>query len=605
MNKEQKQKVLLAVILLLIMAFVGYNNFLKPEPPKPPINNWTQLVERIKQKKIDQIELNVNNLQAKVVEKKDSKGNKPADYDIVVPGQAANETLVKLSQPPHNLFKYTGTFAKEEPWWQRLLMNILPTLILFALLLYLVRDALPTGKNKHMIEKQTSDVKFEDVAGIGEAVQELQDVKEFLHDPTRFEKLGASIPKGVLLYGPPGSGKTMLAKAVAAEADVPFYSVSGSDFVEMYAGLGARRVRELFQEAKANAPSIVFIDELDAIGKARSGGGGDGGTREADQTLNQFLVEMDGFAVNEKPIVVMAASNLVKTLDPALIRPGRFDRHVAVSAPDKSGRLEILQVHAKGKPLSPDINLESVAVQTSGMTGAELAMLLNEAALQAAKDPKNEMILRKHLDEAMYRVVAGPAKHNRLMSEKERRMTSYHEMGHALIGEELPGNDQVHKVSIVPRGESLGQTFYVSEEDIYSRTSNQLKNRICGMLGGRAAEELFVGEYGTGAANDLQQATDLAYRMITEFGFSQTLGFRVITDNTPLSPARRELVDQEIQSLLDAEYQRAKEILERKREVLKRCAETLLKKETLDREEFLAIAKSQKAFDELEAERNH
>lgn len=581
------RRIILFSLLILVFGYIVLSQtVLKKDEVKPPVSNWTQLVERIEQKKIDKIELDVVSLQAKVEE----KDKKIEPYFIGVPGQAANEVLVNLSKPPKSLFKYDSAPPAETPWWRQMLLNMLPTILLLGLLLFLLRSALPIGKSKTFTAQKAPDTTFKDVAGVGEAIEELEDVKLYLDKPERFKALGAKVPKGILLYGPPGGGKTLLARATAGEAGVSFYSVSGSDFVEMFAGMGASRIRALFKEAKENAPAIIFIDELDAIGKTRTGGG-DGATREADQTLNQLLVEMDGFSSHEKPIVIMGASNLINTLDPALLRPGRFDRHINVSAPDKAGRLEILHIHAKDKPFDKDISLEQIAANTAGMTGADLANLLNEAALQASRDEKNKVISKKHVDEALYRIAAGPARHNRLLGNKEKKMTAYHEMGHALLGEILEGTEKVQRISIVPRGESLGQTFYVSEEDIYSRTSLQLKNRICGMLGGRAAEELILGEYGTGAANDLQQANDLAYRMGTIFGFDSKVGMRVVSDHAPVSEKYRTEIDNYITELLDQQYERAKSLLEEHRHLLDEGANRLLQQETIEREDFLEIIK--------------
>lgn len=577
---------ILAMLLGITLGYLVWSHWMQPSESsrKPPASNWTQLVARIEQGKVKEITLSVDSLAANVVE----RDRRIDPYTITVPGTAANEEMVKLSRPPKSLFEYNGRMSPGEPWWRRLLISVLPTLLLIGLLVYLFRDMLPGGRNKFSPTAEETKVTFDDVAGIGEAVEELRDVREYLHDPKRFQRLGAKIPKGVLLYGPPGTGKTMLAKAIATEAGVPFYSMAGSDFVEMYAGLGAARVRGLFKQAKQHAPCIVFIDELDAVGRKR-GGGGDGGARESDQTLNQVLVEMDGFSVDDEPVVVMGASNLIENLDAALLRPGRFDRLIAISAPDRAGRRSILDVHAKGKPLSANIDLDALARQTAGMTGADLANLLNESALLAARDPDSREIDKRHLEEAMYRIVAGPAKHNRVLSAKERMMTAYHEMGHALLGERLEGSNEVHKISIVPRGDSLGQTFYVSEEDVYSSTAAQMRNEICGLLGGRAAEELMVGEFGTGAANDLQRCTNIAWSMLTHYGFGDSLGFRVITDGAPLSEAQQEAVDAEVQTMIAEEYERAKRLLSEQRDLLEHCAQTLNRVEVLDREEFLVL----------------
>ena len=378
------------------------------------------------------------------------------------------------------------------------------------------------GKSKaKLISKDTPKSTFADVAGCDEAIEELGEIKEFLQEPAKFQAVGAKIPKGVLLYGPPGTGKTLLARAVAGEAGVPFYSISGSDFVEMFVGVGASRVRDLFEQAKANAPAIVFIDEIDAVGRHRGAGLG-GGHDEREQTLNQLLVEMDGFDVRGG-VILIAATNRPDILDPALLRPGRFDRQISVEAPDLLGRHKILQVHARGKPVAQDVDLLAVARRTPGFSGADLANVLNEAALLTARQNK-KLVDDDALDEAIDRVIAGPQKRTRLMSDKEKKITAYHEGGHALVAAALPGTDPVHKVTILPRGRALGYTMVLPDEDKYSTTRSEMLDKLAYMMGGRAAEELVFHDPTTGAANDIEKATALARAMVTQYGMTERLG---------------------------------------------------------------------------------
>jgi cell division protease FtsH len=436
---------------------------------------------------------------------------------------------------------------------------------------------------------------FKDVAGVDEAVEELQEIKEFLADPRRFQALGARIPKGVLLYGPPGTGKTLLARAVAGEAGVAFFSISGSDFVEMFVGVGASRVRELFKEAKEAAPCIVFVDELDAVGRHRGAGIG-GGNDEREQTLNQLLVEMDGFSVNQN-IILIAATNRPDVLDPALLRPGRFDRQIVVDRPDRLGRTKILEVHAKGKPFSPDVDFDALAASTPGFTGAELANLINEAALLSARRERTT-IGQAELEDVM-RVIAGPEKKTRVFSELERRITAYHEMGHAFVGHFLEHSDPIHKISIVSRGQALGLTVSLPTEDRFLTSRSALMDQLATMLGGRAAEELVFQEITTGAANDLERATAMARQMITRFGMSEKLGPRVFGSDPRQPFLGRELgaepsyseemaqeIDEEIFRLIDDAHRRAAEVLVEHEGWLHELAAILIEEETIDREQF-------------------
>ena len=410
-----------------------------------------------------------------------------------------------------------------------LLISLLPVALIVLLFFFLMSQmqgggskVMQFGKSKaKMVSKDMPQTTFADVAGADEAVEELQEIKDFLADPAKFQAVGAKIPKGVLLYGPPGTGKTLLARAVAGEAGVPFFSISGSDFVEMFVGVGASRVRDLFQQAKENAPAIIFVDEIDAVGRHRGAGLG-GGHDEREQTLNQMLVEMDGFDVNAN-VILIAATNRPDILDPALLRPGRFDRQIAVERPDLNGRFAILTVHAKGKPMAPDVDLMAVARRTPGFTGADLANVLNEAALLTARGD-SQLIDDVALDEAIDRVIAGPQKRTRVMDDHEKKITAYHEAGHALVAAALPGNDPVHKITIMPRGRALGYTMVLPDQDKYSTTRSEMLNQLAYMLGGRAAEELIFHDPTTGASNDIEKATAVARAMVTQYGMTERLG---------------------------------------------------------------------------------
>ncbi|GAW48786.1 MULTISPECIES: ATP-dependent zinc metalloprotease FtsH [unclassified Nocardioides] len=493
-----------------------------------------------------------------------------------------------------------------------LLGSILATLLPFALIILLFlflmnqvqggggRGVMQFAKSKaKLISKDMPKTTFTDVAGCEEAIEELEEIKEFLQEPAKFQAVGAKIPKGVLLYGPPGTGKTLLARAVAGEAGVPFYSISGSDFVEMFVGVGASRVRDLFEQAKENAPAIVFIDEIDAVGRHRGAGMG-GGHDEREQTLNQLLVEMDGFDVRGG-VILIAATNRPDVLDPALLRPGRFDRQIAVDAPDLSGRHQILKVHSRGKPMAQDIDLLSVARRTPGFTGADLANVLNEAALLTAR-ANQKLITNTALDEAIDRVIAGPQRRTRLMSEKEKLITAYHEGGHALVAAALPGTDPVHKITILPRGRALGYTMVLPDEDKYSQTRSQMLDSLAYMLGGRAAEEMVFHDPTTGAGNDIEKATALARAMVTQYGMTETLGAIKLGDSTSEPFLGRDMghqrnysedvaakIDEETKKFLAHAHQEAFEILEENRDVLDALVLELFDKETLDKEQVARV----------------
>ena len=488
-----------------------------------------------------------------------------------------------------------------------LLTFMLPIIILVLVFLWLMNNAqggggrvMQFGKSKaKLISKDMPKSTFADVAGCEEAIEELGEIKEFLQEPAKFQAVGAKIPKGVLLYGQPGTGKTLLARAVAGEAGVPFYSISGSDFVEMFVGVGASRVRDLFEQAKENAPAIVFIDEIDAVGRHRGAGMG-GGHDEREQTLNQLLVEMDGFDVRGG-VILIAATNRPDILDPALLRPGRFDRQIAVDAPDLAGRHQILQVHARGKPMGPHIDLMSVARRTPGFTGADLANVLNEAALLTARGNR-KMIEPADLDEAIDRVIAGPQKRTRLMSEKEKLITAYHEGGHALVAAALPGTDPVHKVTILPRGRALGYTMVLPDEDKYSQTRSEMLDKLAYMLGGRAAEEMVFHDPTTGAGNDIEKATALARAMVTQYGMTERLGAIKLGESSGEPFMGRDfghtrdysedvaaMVDEETKKFLATAHQEAFDILVENRDVLDHLVTELLEKETLDKEQIRQI----------------
>ena len=455
---------------------------------------------------------------------------------------------------------------------------------------------------KSRAKRMTPDspkIGFKDVAGVEEAVEELHEIKEFLENPKKFQALGARIPKGVLLYGPPGTGKTLLARAVAGEAGVPFFSISGSDFVEMFVGVGASRVRDLFEQAKQAAPCIVFMDEIDAVGRHRGAGLG-GGHDEREQTLNQLLVEMDGFELKDN-IILIAATNRPDILDPALLRPGRFDRQIVVDRPDRTGRKKILEVHAKGKPLAEEIELDTLAAGTPGFTGADLANLVNEAALLAARHGK-KTIGQDELEEGIMRVIAGPEKKTRLFSEQERKVTAYHEMGHALVGHFTDQDAEVHKISIISRGQALGYTISLPREDRYLTTRTALMDQLAAMLGGRAAEELVFNDVTTGAANDLEKVTHTAKQMIMRYGMSEKLGPRVLGRNQDMPFLGREMssepdyseeiareIDSEINRVIELAHTRALKVLEEHLEELHRLSAILVERETIDKDQFIKL----------------
>jgi cell division protease FtsH len=488
-----------------------------------------------------------------------------------------------------------------------LIISLVPFILLVLIMVFIFSQMqgggsrlMQFGKSKaKLVSKDMPQTTFADVAGAAEAVEELEEIKDFLADPEKFKAVGAKIPKGVLLYGPPGTGKTLLARAVAGEAGVPFYSISGSDFVEMFVGVGASRVRDLFEQAKANAPAIIFMDEIDAVGRHRGAGMG-GGHDEREQTLNQMLVEMDGFDVSGG-VIMIAATNRPDILDPALLRPGRFDRQIAVDRPDLKGRFEILKVHAKGKPFCEDVEMMNVARRTPGFTGADLANVLNEAALLTAREGASE-ITNVIMDEAIDRVMAGPQKRTRAMDHEERLITAYHEAGHALVAAALPGNDPVHKITIMPRGRALGYTMVLPEQEKYSTTRSQMLNQLAYMLGGRAAEELIFHDPTTGASNDIEKATAVARAMVMQYGMTERLGAikygqeqgevfmgRDMGHTRDFSEEVAAAIDDEVRAFIETAHQEAYDLLVANREALDAIVIALMERETLQKDEIAEI----------------
>ena len=563
-------------------------------------------------------EISLNNVESALVIDKEQKvqvvlkdgefveGSNKLEASYVAGQEALIVELLTSNPPSANCDIKVPT----QSFFVSLILSILPILLIIFLLLLFMGGGqgsrvLSFGRSRAKLQnKEMPTNTFIDVAGADEAVAELREIKDFLASPEKYKAIGAKIPKGVLLYGPPGTGKTLLARAVAGEAKVPFYSISGSEFVEMFVGVGASRVRDLFAQAKQNAPAIVFVDEIDAVGRQRGAGLG-GGNDEREQTLNQLLVEMDGFEANGQ-VILIAATNRPDVLDPALLRPGRFDRQISVDRPDLKGRAAILAVHAKNKPVAKDVDLPSFAKRTPGFTGADLANVLNEAALLAARQER-KAIKNSDIDEAIDRVMAGPQKVSRLMTEEERRITAYHEGGHALVAHALPHTDPVHKVTIMPRGRALGYTMVLPDEDRYAVTRNQMLDQLAYTMGGRAAEELIFHDPTTGASNDIEKATNLARAMVTQYGMTQRLGAIKlgISDSQPFlgrdyghqrdySENVAAIVDSEIREMIENAHQEAFDILVANRETLDRMVEELLENETLNKEEIERIFKKVK-----------
>jgi cell division protease FtsH len=519
----------------------------------------------------------------------------------------SQESVPQLEQDlQSSRVNYDSKKVGSSAWWT-ILTSLLPFVLLFGFWIFLMNQVQGGGSKvmsfgKSRAKRMTPDspkMGFKDVAGVDEAVEELQEIKEFLENPKKFQALGARIPKGVLLYGPPGTGKTLLARAVAGEAGVPFFSISGSDFVEMFVGVGASRVRDLFEQAKQASPCIIFMDEIDAVGRHRGAGLG-GGHDEREQTLNQLLVEMDGFELKDN-IILIAATNRPDILDPALLRPGRFDRQIVVDRPDRTGRRKILEVHVKGKPLDPGIDLDTLAAGTPGFTGADLQNLINEAALLAARRGK-KTVQQEELEEGIMRVIAGPEKRTRLFSEEERKITAYHELGHAIVGHYLDQEAEVHKISIIGRGQALGYTISLPREDRYLTTKSNLMANLAMTLGGRAAEEIVFDEVTTGAANDLEKVTSTAKQMIMRYGMSEKLGPRVLGRNHDMPFLGREMgaepdyseeiareIDQEILRVIEEAHGEAHRVLVEHIDELHRISMILVERETIDKDQFLRL----------------
>ncbi|MER3429719.1 MAG: cell division protein FtsH [Blastocatellia bacterium] len=606
MNSKAKQFFLWVVIISAVLSLVWFIQSKQVKAPQElSIDN---AVARINNKDFKKAYFKQSS-----VEFTDVNGNV---YVTAIGSDPTREILLKKVDEFNKANEGTSAVieVKEEPssngWGWVLLIQALPFLLIVGFLVFTLRQmqaggnkALSFGKSKaKLLSNQQKRVTFKDVAGVDEAKEELQEIIEFLKDPQKFQKLGGKIPKGVLMMGPPGTGKTLLAKAVAGEANVPFFSISGSDFVEMFVGVGASRVRDLFEQGKKNAPCIIFIDEIDAVGRHRGAGLG-GGHDEREQTLNQLLVEMDGFESNDG-VILMASTNRPDVLDPALLRPGRFDRQVVVSYPDVRGREGILKVHTRKIPLAENVDISIIARGTPGFTGADLANLVNEAALIAARQNKKVVTLQD-LEFAKDKVLMGPERRSMVMSEKERRLTAVHEAGHALVGMNIPECDPVHKVTIVPRGRALGVTFFLPEQDVLGRTKEELLAMIASSMGGRIAEELFIGRITTGAANDIEKATELARAMVCQYGMSELgpLAFgkkeeqiflgREIAQHRDFSEDTAIKIDQEVKRIISEQYERAKKILEDNREAMERLVDALLEYESLDLDQIKRVIAGQ------------
>lgn len=588
-------------IVLAVMALLIGSSTVTGSSSTEKVDTW-KIVDDIQQGRAKSVTLVDNDQLINVTLTDDTKLT--ANY---IAGQGTDLVdLLKSEKAKGNLPDGYNVVVPKQSFIVSLLASVLPIILILGLLFYFMGQMQGGGKvmqfgksRAKMITKDMPQTTFADVAGADEAVQELEEIKEFLQEPAKFQALGAKIPKGVLLYGAPGTGKTLLARAVAGEAGVPFYSISGSDFVEMFVGVGASRVRDLFEQAKANAPAIIFIDEIDAVGRHRGAGMG-GGHDEREQTLNQMLVEMDGFDGNTG-VILIAATNRPDILDPALLRPGRFDRQIAIDVPDLLGRRDVLTVHAKGKPIAEDVDLTAVARRTPGFSGADLANVLNEAALLTARTDQ-KLITNATLDEAIDRVIGGPQKRTRVMGEHERLITAYHEGGHALVAAALPNTDPVHKVTILPRGRALGYTMVLPENDKYSTTRSEMQDQLAYMLGGRAAEEMVFHDPTTGASNDIEKATSVARKMVMQFGMTERLGAikygaesgevfmgRDMGHGREYSEEVASAIDEEVRAFIDVAHHEAYEILIENRDVLDALVVELLEKETLNREEIERI----------------
>ena len=582
--------------LLIIMVIIWMFDLYGEKNSKPADISYTSFMQHVQQDEIKQVTIVDNVISGKLKDGKEFSTVAPNDSKLVEKLEA-KKVDIKAELPP------------QPPWWMSILSSILPMLIIVGLWFMLMNQGgagggkvMNFGKSRaRRYDEEKLKITFKDVAGAEEAKQELEEVVEFLKHPQKYNDLGAKIPKGVLLYGPPGTGKTLLAKAVAGEAGVPFFSISGSDFVEMFVGVGASRVRDLFDQAKKSAPCIVFIDEIDAVGRQRGAGLG-GGHDEREQTLNQLLVEMDGFSANEG-IIMIAATNRPDILDPALLRLGRFDRQIVVDRPDIKGRTEILKVHVKGKPMGPDVNLDVIAQRTPGFTGADLSNLVNEAALLTARKDK-KAINMPEMEEAAERVIMGPERKSRVISDKEKRLTAYHEGGHTIVGMLLEHTDPVHKVTIIPRGRAGGYTLSLPKEDKYYATRSEMLDELKVLLGGRVAEALVLKEISSGASNDLQRATQLARQMICEYGMSENIGpvtfghrqdqvflGRDIARDKDYSEEVAAEIDKEVRSFMEDAYAATEKLLSDNIDKLHVIAKALMEKETLEEEEINQLVK--------------
>lgn len=582
-------------LLIIIVAIWMIDYYSASTVSKTDIT-YSAFMKHVQQDEVKQVTIVDNVISGKLKDGKDFSTVAPSD-DSLIPTLRARDIEIKAELPP------------QPPWWTTILSSLLPMLLIVGIWFMLMQQSqggggrvMNFGKSRaRRYDEDNIKITFKDVAGADEAKQELEEVVEFLKHPKKYNDLGAKIPKGVLLYGPPGTGKTLLAKAVAGEAGVPFFSISGSDFVEMFVGVGASRVRDLFEQAKKSAPCIVFIDEIDAVGRQRGAGLG-GGHDEREQTLNQLLVEMDGFGANEG-IIMIAATNRPDILDPALLRPGRFDRQIVVDRPDIKGRQEILKVHVKGKPISPEVELGVIARRTPGFTGADLSNLVNEAALMAARKNKNKIDMPE-MEEAAERVIMGPERRSRVISDKEKRLTAYHEGGHTLVGMLLDNTDPVHKVTIIPRGRAGGYTLSLPKEDRYYATRSEMLDELKVLLGGRVAESLVLKEISSGASNDLQRATSLARQMICEYGMSPELGpmtfghrqdqvflGRDIGRDKDYSEEVAAKIDKEIRKFIDEAYQKTESLLNENMDKLHLIADALIERETLEGEEIDQLMK--------------
>ncbi len=595
-----------ALWLVLIVLFASLFKVFDPGTRGRREIKFSEFVQLVKENKVGDVTFKQDNLIVGTLKEPTVDGKKT--FETI--GATDNPEVFKILQQNNIIPNYER--SERTPVWQQLLISWLPMMLLFGFFFLFMRQlqagggkAMSFGKSKaRLLTESTNKITFKDVAGAEEAKFELEEIIAFLKDPKKFTRLGGRIPKGVLLMGPPGTGKTLLAKAIAGEAGVPFFSISGSDFVEMFVGVGASRVRDLFEQGKKHAPCIIFIDEIDAVGRHRGAGLG-GGHDEREQTLNQLLVEMDGFESNEG-VILIAATNRPDVLDPALLRPGRFDRRVVVSAPDVRGREEILKVHTRKTPMSPKVELMVIARGTPGFSGADLENLVNEAALLAARADK-KVLEMEDFEQAKDKVLMGVERKSMVLTETEKRTTAYHEAGHTLVGKFLPGTDPIHKVTIIPRGMALGVTQTLPMEDRVSLTKDRAENSIAFLMGGRLAEELVLNQKTTGAGNDIERATELARRMVCEWGMSDVLGplsfgqkeeaiflGREISQHRDYSEQTAQTIDREVRDIVERNYQRAREILTQKLEILHNLAKALLEYETIDGEEVDRIVRGEK-----------